>query len=361
MAGTSSSLNNLDLDSFSFRWDLGLDCEDGDESVSDYGTVLQTGGTDLSAPLTTATGLSAVEEITEGALTDSRTTSTGYRPSLSTPPSDNELGLLPYHDHMDFEATKANKNILDRLRGAMVGNKLVSRLSIPWASLSPTPLAVKDQLDSVEKPSAILYPRPRNKLRKKTRPSIAITLSVEPASSFSLAQPQDTPQLFPRSLEILQTGANPVTVSPVAGFSSTMSFLSFQLPPVFSRARSKVFQKSTRRPPNDMGVMHETSNADLPDVGFSGFRTGKSGDRVSRGSQQRVENSEGTVSVDDNGIGGFPTPIRSISSHDQSGCSGEGLPADGRPGRMSTSWELGLGLGQDLGLRFYRFCHLRGG
>ena len=179
---TSHSLDNLDLDSFSFRWDLGLDCEGEDESVSDYGTVLRTGETSLSGPLTSTTGLSAVEEITEGGLTDSRTTSTGNRFSLSMPPSDNELGSFASHDHKRLEVTKRSGNILGRLREAMVTDRLASRLSIPWSLIVPAPPVVKARASSSEKPSADLHARPRNKLRKKTRPSIAITLAVEPAS-----------------------------------------------------------------------------------------------------------------------------------------------------------------------------------
>lgn len=73
-------------------------------------------------------------------------------------------------------------------------------------------------------------------------------------------------------------------------------------------------------------------------------------------SQQPVEYNDRTSSVGDNGIGDFPTPIRSAGSRDRGGRSGEG-----RPSRMSTSWEFGLGLGQDLGLKVSRLCHVRGG
>ena len=349
-------MNNLDLDSFSFRWELGLDREDECESVSDYGTVLYTGETDLSAPLTTTTGLSAVEEITEGGLTDSRTASTANRLSLSIPLSDNELGLLPHHDRKDPEVNKESKNILGRLRGAMISERLVSRLSIPWSVLAPTPPTI----NSSEKPPVTLHPRPKNKLRKKTRPSIAITLAVEPPSSFSLAQPRDgLSQPLPRSLEVLQTSTNSVSVSPVAGFTSAKSVLSFQLPPVFSRARSKVFQKSTYRPSNDTGVINRASTADRPDVDSPGFWTRKSGGRVSRDSHSG-ENNERTASVDADGIGGFPTPIRSASHHDRRG-SRERSPAHGRPSRIPASWELGLGLGQGLGLKVRSLWRVREG
>ena len=356
MTSASHSLDNLDLESFSFRWDLGLDCEDEDESISDYGTVLHTGETSLSGPLTNTTGLSAVEEITEGGLTDSRTTSTGNRLSLIMPPSDNELGSFPSHDRKDLDVTKPGRNLLGRFREAMVGDRLVSRIPIPWSLLVPAPPVVRARANSSEKPLATLHPRPRNKLRKKTRPSIAITLAVEPASSFSLAQQQDEPsQPLPRSMEILQNATSSVSVSPVTGLPSARSFLSFQLPPVFSRARSRVYQKSAHRPANDMGVINATANQ--PDLNFSRFRIGKSGGRVSRdSSQQPVEYNDRTSSVGDNGIGDFPTPIRSAGSRDRGGRSGEG-----RPSRMSTSWEFGLGLGQDLGLKVSRLCHVRGG
>ena len=357
MASTSHSLDNLDLGSFSFRWGSGLDCEDEDESVSDYGTVLHTGEAALSAPLTTTTGLSAVEEITEGGLTDSRTSTVNWL-SLSIPPSDNELGLLPSHGRKGIEMTKDRKSILGRLRGAIVSDRLVSRLTIPWSALVPAHPVAKVQAKSPEKPSATPHPRPRNKLRKKTRPSIAITLAVEPASSFSLAQPQDTlPQPLPRSLETLQASANAASVSPVAGFPPARSFLSFQLPPVFSKARSKVLQKSTCRPPNDMGVMNRTST----DADSSGVRTGRSGGRVWWDSQQLAGNGEREAPVDGNGIGGFPTPINSAGYHGRRGRSTEGTPVHGPPSRVSTRWELGLGLGQDLGLRVRRLCDVRGG
>lgn len=311
--------------------------------------MLHTGETSLSGPLTSTTGLSAVEEITEGGLTDSRTTSTGNRLSLSMPPSDNELGSLPSHDRKDLDVTKPSRNLLGRFREAMVNDRLVPHIPIPWSLLIPVPPVVKARVNPSEKPSATLRPRPRNKLRKKTRPSIAITLAVEPASSFSLAQQQDEPsQPFPRSVEILQGATS--SVSPVTGLPSAMSFLSFQLPPVFSRARSRVFQKSPYRSPNDMGVLNAATNR--PNINFSRFRTGKSGGRVSRdNSQQLVENNGRTSSINDNGIGDFPTPIRSAGSHDRGG----------RPSRMSTSWEFGLGLGQDLGLKMSRLCHIRGG
>lgn len=361
VAGTSYSLDNLDLGSFSFRWDLGLDCEDENESVSDYGTVLHTGEAALSDPPTTDTGLSAVEEITESGLTDSRT-STANRPSLSVPPSDNELGLLPSRDRKNLEATKHSKGILERLRGAIVGDRLLSHLSIRWPVLAPAPPVVETQASSREKTSVVPHLRPRNKLRKKTRPSIAITLEVEPASSFSLAQPQDRPsQPLPQPLEALQTSSNSVSAPPVVGFPSARSILSFQLPPVFSRARSKVLQKSTYRLPNDMGVINRTSITNQPDVDSSGFRTGKSGGRVWWDSQQPMQNSGRTGLADGNGIGGFPTPIRSANHRGRAGRSREGTPAHKRPSRMSTSWELGLGLGQDLGLRICRLCNVRGG
>ena len=347
MTGTSNSLNNLDLGSFSFRWHLGLDCEDEDESVSDYGTVLHTGEANLSAPLTAATGLSAVEEITEGALTDSRTASTTHWLSPNMTPSDNEFGLLPPQDRKDFEVTKASKNILGRLWS--ISDRLVPRLSI----LVHTPPAAKVQVDSSQKPPAALHPRPKNKLRKKTRPSIAITLAVEPASSFSLAQP------LPRSLEALQAGASPVSISPVAAFSSARSFLSFQLPPVFSRARSKVLQKSTYGPSNNTGVISRTSTMDRPDVGSSGIQTPKSRGRVSRNIRS-AKNSERSEPIDDDGIGGFPTPVRPASHRDRRGGSREETPARVRPGRISTSWELGLGLGQDLRLRVCSLWRVRG-
>ena len=311
--------------------------------------MLRTGETSLSDPLTSISGLSAVEEITEGGLTDSRTTSTGNRLSFSMPPSNNELGSLPSHDRKDLEVTKRSRNILGRLREAMVGDRLVSRLSVPWSLIVPAPPVVKVRANSSEKPSATLHPRPRNKLRKKTRPSIAIALAIEPASSFSLAQPQDEP--LPQSTEILQSATGSVSASPVTGLPSARSFLSFQLPPVFSKARSRVFHKSAYRPPNDMGVINPTTNR--PNVDF---RAGKSGGRVSRDSQQPVENNDRTSSIGDNGIGDFPTPIRSVGSHDRRGRSGEG-----RPSLMSTSWEFSLGLGQDLGLRMSRLCHMRGG
>jgi hypothetical protein len=331
VTGTSHSLNNLDLDSFSFRWDLGLDCEDEDGSVSDYGIVLHAGEADISAPLTNATGLSAVEEITEGGLTDSRTASTANRRSLSMPPSDSELGWLPSRSRMDLEVTKDRKNILGRLRQAMVSDKLVSRFSIPWPVLVPPPSVANVRVNSSGKPSATPHPRPRNKLRKKTRPSIAITLAVEPPSSFTLAQLQDGPSWpLPRSLE---------TSQPVIGLPSARSFLSFQLPPVFSRARSKVLQKSTYRPPNDMAAINKVSGTNRSGVDSSNSRT--------QGRSQQP--------MDDNGIGGFPIPIRSV------GHPKEEAPARGRPSRMSTRWDLGLRLGQDLGLKVCRLCRLGGG
>ena len=359
MAGTSHSLNLLDLDSFSFRWDLGLDCEDEAESVSDYGTVLHAGEANLSAPLTTATGLSAVEETTEGGLTDSRTASTAHRLSLSILPSDNELGILQSHHRKELEVTKDNKGILWRLRSA--SDRLVPRLSIPWPVLTSTPPAVKIRVGSSEKRLALPHPRPRNKLRKKTRPSIAITLAVEPPSSFSLAQPHDSPpQPPPRPLETSQTNTNPVSVSPVAGFPSARSFLSFQLPPVFSRARSKLLQKSTYRPPNDTGAVNRISAMDRPDVDSSGSRARESGGRASRNSHPGKDN-ERTAPTDENGIGGFPTPIRSASHGGRRSHSRKGTPTDGRPSWISTSWELGLGLGQDLGLKVCSLWRVRGG
>ena len=346
MTGTSHSLKNLDLDSFSFRWHLGLDYEDEDESVSDYGTVLHTGEANLSAPLTAATGLSAVEEITESVLTDSRTASTTRRLS---PISDNGLGLLSSQDHKDFEVAKVSKNMLDRLR--LASYRLVPRLSLPWPVPVPTSPAAKLQVNFSGKPPAAPRPRPKNKLRKKTRPSIALTLAVEPASSFSLTQP------LPRSLEALRTSTNPVFVSPVVGFPSARSFLSFQFPPVFSRARSKVLQKSAYKPSSDMGG---TSATDRPDVDSSGTWTRKSGDCASRDNQP-ARNRKRTGPVDDDGIGGFPTPAESAGHHRRRGGSREGTPARGRPSRISTSWELGLGLGQDLPLRVCSLWRVRGG
>ncbi|KAF9654268.1 hypothetical protein BDM02DRAFT_74591 [Thelephora ganbajun] len=361
LADISHSLNDLDLDTFSFRWDLGLDCEDEDESVSDYGTVLHTGETNLSAPLTTATGLSAVEEITESGLTDSRTSSTANQPSLRVPPGNNEPGLLPSHDRKDLEATKDSKSLLNRLRETMVSDRLVPCLSIPWSVLVPTPPVVKAQVNSSGKPSAIPYPRPKNKLRKKTRPSIAITLAVEPPSSFSLAQQQgNLSQALHQSLEALQTSDNSVPVSPVVGFPSATSFLSFQLPPVFSKARSRVLQKSKYRPSNDTGTVNRASTVDRSDVDSSGSRTHESGGCASRDIQPG-KNNERIAPVDDNGVGGFPTPIRSASCRGQSGGSREETSARERSSRISTSWELGLGLGQDLGLRVCSLWRVRGG
>jgi len=207
--------------SFSFRRDLGLEREDEEESVSDYGTVLHTGEASRSAPLTSATGLRAVEEITEGGLTDSRTTSTVDRLSLGVPPGHGGLGSLPSHDRKGLEVTKPSENIPGRLRAAMVSDRLVSRLSIPWPLLVPAPPVAKVQAGSSENPLATLHPRPRNKLRKKTWPSIAITLAVGPASSFPPAQP------LARALETLQCATSSDSVSPVAELPSARSFLSF--------------------------------------------------------------------------------------------------------------------------------------
>jgi len=353
VTGTSHSLNNLDIDSFSFRWDFGLDCEDEDGSVSDYGTVLHTGETNLSAPLTTTTGLSVVEEITEGVLTDSRSTYTSHRLSPSLPPGDNELGLLSPHDHKVLAVTRDCNSILGRLRS--VGERAIPRFSIPWPVLAPTPPTVNVQVDSSEKPSAALHPRPKNKLRKKARPSIAITLAVEPASSFSLAQP------FPRSLAALQASTNPVSAQPVAGFPSAKSFLSFQLPPVFSKARSKLLQKSTYRPSNDIVVVDSTSTTNHFSVDpSSGIRTRLSGGRVSRDTRQ-AHISERTGPTGDDGIGGFPTPAKPVVHHGRRAGSKEGPIAHRRSSQISTSWELGLGLGQDLRLRVCDLWRGRGG
>jgi len=345
---TSDSLRNLDLHSFSFRWHSGLDCEDEEESVSDYGIVLHTGEASLSAPLTAATGLSAVEEITEGVLTDSRTASTTRRLSPTMRPRDNGPGLFLSQDRKDSEVAKVSKSILDHLRSA--SDRLVPRLSIP----RPVPVPTSPVTDSSGKPPAAPRPRPKNKLRKKTRPSIALTLAVEPTSSLSLAQP------LPRSLETMQTSTNPVSVSPVAGFPSARSFLSFQFPPVFSRARSKVLQKSTYRPSNDTGAINRSLTTSRPGVDSSGIWTRKSRGRVSRDTPP-ADNGKRTGPIGDDGIGGFPTPVESAGHHGRRGDSREGTPARGRPSRISTSWELGLGLGQNLRLRFCSFWHVRGG
>ena len=339
----------MDLHSFSFRWHLGLDCEDEDESVSDYGIVLHTGEANLSAPLTAATGLSAVEETTEGVLTDSRTATTRHL-SSTMPPSDKELGLSPSQDRKDFGVAKVSKNILDRLWSA--SDRLVPRLSIPVPA--PTSPAARVQVDSSRKPSTAPRPRPKNKLRKKTRPSIALTLAVEPTSSLSLAQP------LPRSLEILQTSTSPLSVSPVAGFPSARSFLSFQFPPVFSRARSKVLQKSAYRPSNDVDIINRSSTTGRPGADSSGIWTRKSRGRISRDTPP-ANNGKRTVLIRENEIGGFPTPVEPANHHRRRGGSREGTPARGRLNRISTPWEIGLGLGQNLRLRVCGLWHVRGG
>jgi len=267
------------------------------------------------------------------------------------PPSGNRFGVLPSQGHKDFEAAKISKNILDRLRSA--SDRLVPRLYIPWPVLVPTSPVAKVQPDSSGKPPAAPHSRPKNKLRKKTRPSIALTLAVEPASSFSLAQP------LPRSLEAPQTSTSPVFVPSVAGFSSARSFLSFQFPPVFSRARSKVLQKSTYGPSNDMGVTSRTSATDRPNVDSSGIWTRKSGGHASRDTQP-VKNTKRTGLADGNGIGGFPTPIGSAGHRRRTGGSREETLARRRPSRTSTSWELGLGLGQDLRPRVCGLWRMRG-
>lgn len=309
--------------------------------------MLRTGEANLSAPLTTTSGLSAVEEITEGVLTDSRATS-ARRLSPSMLPSDNELGLLPSQDRKDLEVAKDYKNLLHRLLSA--SNGLMPRLFTPWSV--PTSV-VKVQTDSSGKPPKTPRPRPRNKLRKKTRPSIAITLVVEPATSFSLARP------LPRSLEALRTGANPAPVLPVAAFSSAKSFLSFQLPPVFSRARSEVLQKSARGPSNNLGVIHRVSTADRRHMDTFGIRTRKSGARVSWDTQPAMD-SERIGSISENGIGNFSAPIGSAGHRGRISGTGEGTSARGRPNQSPTSWELGLGLGQDMRLSVCGFRRGRG-
>lgn len=329
MADAPFSLSNPHLDSFSFRWDLGLDCEDEDRSVSDYGTVLHAGETDPSVPLTVATGLSAVEEITEGGLTDSRTASTANRLTLSMPPSSNEVGLLPPGDREGFEATKGRKTVLDRLRSA--SNRLVPRLSTSWFVLTPPPV-VTARVNPSGKVSSAPRPRPKNKLRKKTRPSIAVTLAAEPPSSSSLAQP------LARSLE---AGTNSVSVSPVTGFSSARSFFSFELPPVFSKARSKVLQKSKYKPSNDMGVTNRTPAPNPHDAISSGSPVRGPG-RLTSQDGRPGKNDERAASVD-NDAGG----------------SKEGTSASRRL-RFTSPWELDLGLGQDLGLRVCSFWRARG-
>lgn len=338
------SSSDVHLASFSFRWDLGLDCEDEDRSVSDYGTVLHTGETNLSVPLTIATGLSAVEEITEGGLTDSRTVSTANRLTLTVPP---ELGLLPSCNRKEFDVTKAGKSIFNRLRSA--GNRVVPRLSTPWSVLAP-PIVVKVQVNPSEKASSVPNPRPKNKLRKKTRPSIAITLAVEPVSSFSLAQP------LARSLEALQAGTSSASVSPVAGFSSARSFFSFEFPPVFSKARSKVLQNSKYRPSDGARVINRTAIPNQCNAHPSSSLAAESRGLTSQRGHS-AKNDQRAVSVD-NGVGGFPTPIRSTSSRDNGGPK-EGTFTNKRL-RLTSPWELGLGLGKDLGSRVCNLWRARG-
>lgn len=325
----SHSLNNLHLRSFSFRWDLGLDCDDDDRSVSDYGTVLHTGETDISVPLTIAAGLSAVEEITEGGLTDSRAASTANRITLSMPQSNNELGSLPPRHRKELNAKKDSKSILKRLRSA--SNRLVHNLSIPWSILAPSPPhpVVKTHVNSPSKVSSTPHPRPKNKLRKKTRPSISITLAVEPVSSFSLAQP------LSGSLEVLQTtGASPTSGSPVPAFSSARSFFSLELPPVFSKARFRALQKSK------YGRSDDTAVTNGHDAAPSGSRVYGSGALNSQDGHPG-KNDERAVSVN-NGVGGFPTPINSAGVPGQ-GDSKEGNPT-ARRSRLTSPWELGLGV-----------------
>ena len=329
-------MSDLQLASFSFRWDLGLDCEDEDRSVSDYGTVLHTGETNLSVPLTITTGLSAVEEITEGGLTDSRTASTANRLTLGMQP----IGLLPSWESNGFEATKKKKSILNRLWSA--SNKLVPRLYIPWSVLAPPP-AFKPQVECSDKVPSVPHPRPKNKLRKKTRPSIAVTFAVEPVSSFSLAQP-----LAP-SLEALQAGVNSPSVSPVVAFSSARSFFSFEFPPVFSKARSKVLQKFKYRPSDDVGVINRTPNP-------SASRARESGDLISQDSRPE-ENHERAVSVGKT-VGGFTTPNRPAGDRDQGGSEEE--TSASRPPRPTAPWEPSLGHGEDLGLSVCGFWRARG-
>ena len=310
--------------------------------------MLHTGEANLSAPLTTTSGLSAVEEITEGVLTDSRATS-AHQLSPNASPSDNDLGLLPSRDRKDPEVTKDYRNLLHRLLSA--SNGIMPRLFTPWSV--PASVA-RVQTDYSGKTRKNPRPRPRNKLRKKTRPSIAITLVVEPTTSFSLARP------LPRSLEALRTGANPAPISPVTAFSSAKSFLSFQLPPVFSRARSKVLQKSARRSSNDVGVVNGISTADSPRVDTFGIRTRKSGARVSWDTQLAMD-SERRGSIGENGVGNFPAPIGTAGHRGRMGGTGEGTSARGRPSQTSASWELGLGLGQDMRLTVCGFWRRHGG
>ena len=346
MTDTSPSLNDLHLPSFSFRWDLGLDCEEDDRSVSDYGTVLHTGETDLSVPLTIGTGLSAVEEITEGGLTDSRSASTANRLAPCMP--NNDLGLLPSCNRKEVEVTKDNKSILNRLRSA--SNRLVPRLPTPWSVLAPSPPTAKTRANSSGKFSSIPHPQPKNKLRKKTRPSIAITLAVEPVSSFSLAQP------LARPLAVFQPGAHSASVSPVVGFSSARSFFSFELPPVFSKARSKVLQKSRYRPSEGVGVINGISTPNRHGTNLSDPWARDSGGLNSQDGYPG-RNDETAMSVED-GVGGFPAPIRSAGNRDQGGFK-EGTSASVRP-RLTSPWELGLGLGKDLSLRVCNFWSSRG-
>jgi hypothetical protein len=347
MTNSSNALNNLDLDTFSFRWDLGLDCEEEDGSVSDYGTVLHTGETNLSALPTTATGLSAVEEITENGLTDSRTASTTNQRSLGIPPvSDDGLGSLPYRDHRSPEVTKDGKSILDRLLSA--SERLVPRIPVPWPVPAPTLLLTEARVDPPEKPSVVRHPRPKNKLRKKTRPSISITLAVEPASSFSLAQPPTT------SLEVSHADVNPTSVYPVAGFPSARSFFSFELPPVFSKARSKALQKSKYRPfINAVTTANRTSTTERLDTGSSDTRgqTREYGDGISR--DGHLGRSDKTAAPDGSDIGSPPAPMGFARNYGQEGVTY-------RRARRISRWELGLGLGQDLSLRISRLWSTHG-
>lgn len=279
----------------------------------------------MSVPPTTPTGLSAVEEITEGGLTDSRTASTANRRTLSTiPPNNDELGLYLSCHRKNFDVTRDSKSVLNRLWSA--SNRFVPRLSIPLSVLaSPLPV-VEPRVGSSGKVLSAPHPRPKNKLRKKTRPSIAITLAVEPVSSFSLAQPPA------RSLEALQSGANLASVSPVAGFSSARSFFSFELPPVFSKARSKVLQRSKYRPSDGVGVTNGPSTSNRRDADSPRSRTRRHGEG---------KNGERVASLDD-GVGAFPTSIRSAGDCDQ-GDSKEGTSPH-RWSRLKSPWKLGLRL-----------------
>lgn len=163
------------LDGFPFEWD-GVsgdgDVEDlaGDSEVENNG--IEVDHESFPSPEHVPTLLNPIEEVSEESLSTAATSADSVTPRVQA------------LDHVDASLDAVGA---DRRRGGM-GGKILTRCRKLGLK---APLSIYRQSSSERQSFTTDHPqvRPRNKLRKKTRPTVTITVPGDHISSLSLSMP----------------------------------------------------------------------------------------------------------------------------------------------------------------------------